>query len=213
MTEKRDQILECACDLYLRGGIDGFSMRKLARSVGVTAPALYRHFGGRDDVLVQVLGEAHDELFRSLSRALSEPTAAERFAMAGELYMEFALEHPRYFRMIHSFVDFTRKGELPEEVQRRCAAVERFWHDRVTECVDAGILRPSSLDRITLTFWSHAYGLLSLYLRRVLDIPEDVFRDEYRRSFGRILRGMATEEAAETLFVREGELAQEATEA
>jgi AcrR family transcriptional regulator len=43
MSDQRDAILAAACDLYLRSGLDGFSMRKLAREVGVTAPALYRH--------------------------------------------------------------------------------------------------------------------------------------------------------------------------
>src|SRR5690606_6240441 len=44
MSEQRERILACACELYLTDGLDGFSMRKLARSLGVTAPALYRHY-------------------------------------------------------------------------------------------------------------------------------------------------------------------------
>ena len=59
-TEQRDRILACACDLYLADGLDGFSMRKLARSLGVTAPALYRHYGSKERVLLGIGRKAED---------------------------------------------------------------------------------------------------------------------------------------------------------
>ena len=40
MSDQRQDILARACDLYLSQGLDGFSMRGLAKEVGVTAPAL-----------------------------------------------------------------------------------------------------------------------------------------------------------------------------
>ena len=48
MSEQRDRILSCACEMYLQDGLDGFSMRKLARVLGVTAPALYRHYESKE---------------------------------------------------------------------------------------------------------------------------------------------------------------------
>ena len=60
MSEQRDRILACACDLYLENGLEGFSMRKLARCLGVTAPALYRHFESREHVLHEVVREAYE---------------------------------------------------------------------------------------------------------------------------------------------------------
>ncbi len=199
MKDTRKRILDCACDLYLRAGFDGFSMRKLARDVGVTAPALYRHFDNREEVLLDVLGEAHDELFRTLSRALSGATPLERFEMAGDAYMDFALEHPRYFQMIHAFTEFMGCEDVPPELARRTGAIHQFWDDRVRECIAAGILREEQPQRIGLTLWSHAYGLLSLYSRRMLVIPEEVFRSEFRASSRRMLLGLGTPEYAELI--------------
>jgi AcrR family transcriptional regulator len=195
MTETRERILECACDLYLQDGFEGFSMRKLARSVGVTAPALYRHFQGREKLLLEVLGEAYDELFRTLLGALAGSTPLERFELAGQAYMEFALAHPRYFQMIHAFAEFMGLEDLPEELVRRCGALEQFWDDRVRECVHAGVLKADDPDKISLTLWSHAYGLISLYQKRLLVRSEAQFREEYRASFHRILSGLGAESA------------------
>ena len=43
-------MLSEACDLLISGGIEGLSMRKLAKRVGVTAPALYRHYASKEMV-------------------------------------------------------------------------------------------------------------------------------------------------------------------
>ena len=102
MSEPRDRILACACDLYLADGLDGFSMRKLAKEVGVTAPAIYRHYEGRDAVLADVLREAHRTFGRYLYQALGAPTAAERFFGGGEGYLSFVLDHPRLYGIIHT---------------------------------------------------------------------------------------------------------------
>ena len=87
MTDQRERILGCACDLYLKHGLDGFSMRKLAREVGVTAPAIYRHYDGRDEVLSDVLREAHRTFSRYLYSALGESTPLDRFLGAGEGFL------------------------------------------------------------------------------------------------------------------------------
>lgn len=196
MTDARDRILTCACELYLEDGFDGFSMRKLARAVGVTAPALYRHYEGKEKVLLDVVGEAHKLLSQYLYAALSGPTPRERFRRAGEAYLDFALDHPRYFQMIHAFTEFMGLDEVPDEISAQTCAVGQFWDDRVRECMDAGVLRRDDPEQTSLALWAQAYGLISLYLRGLLDVPEDGFRVLYQGSFARILSGLAEGEVA-----------------
>ncbi len=196
MTEQRERILGCACDLFLEAGVEGFSMRKLARQVGVTAPAIYRHFENREELLLQVVSEAHSVLGRYLYRSLSAPTPRERFAAAGEAYLAFALDHPRYYQIMHTFAEHLGLSELPEELEERSAAVNRFWDDRVRECMEGGVLRADDPDGVGMVLWAQAHGLLSLYLRGLLDLPEPQFRRLYSDSFARILRGLGSPELA-----------------
>jgi AcrR family transcriptional regulator len=44
VTETRALLLEHARELYLEGGPAAFSLREVARRVGVSAAAVYRHF-------------------------------------------------------------------------------------------------------------------------------------------------------------------------
>ena len=52
---RRDEILEIAVGLFAARGYHGVSMDDIGSAAGVTGPALYHHFGRRDDVLLRML--------------------------------------------------------------------------------------------------------------------------------------------------------------
>jgi AcrR family transcriptional regulator len=208
MTDQRDNILAHACDLYLAEGIDGFSMRKLARAVGVTAPALYRHFESREHVLADVVREAYREFTAYLYRALEGRTPEERLQRAGQGYLDFALEHPRWYQMVFSAREHVGQmgvgpdtaGEgcsqypgFPDDIQAQGFAIHQFWVDRLRECVDAGLLAPADPTEVGLTLWAHAHGLIKLYQNGHFEMDEDGFRELYRASGARMFMGIATD--------------------
>jgi len=195
MTDPRSKILSAACELYLAEGLDGFSMRKLGRKVGVTAPALYRHFASREDVLLALVSESHRVLGQYLYRALTGRTPKERMALAGEGYLDFALENPMLYDILHLSPSVLGVDVLPDAVADQACATGQFWMDRVRENVDAGILRPCDPEELGVTLWAHAHGLISLYLRGSLEMSETTFREIYRSSGYRIFQGLGTPDA------------------
>ncbi len=190
--QQRDNILNHACELYLRDGLEGFSMRKLARRVGVTAPALYRHYESKERVLLDVMGEAYRRLSQALYRALEGRTPAERFRLAGDGYVSFALENPRLYSVLFGPSDLLGMEEAPDELEAQACALGQFWNDRVRECIEAGILREGDPEGIGLTLWAHAHGLLTLFLRGMLPVDEAAFRELVAASSERMFRGLAT---------------------
>jgi len=214
MTDPREHILSCACDLYLEDGLEGFSMRKLARAVGVTAPALYRHYESKERLLLDVVGEAYKRLGEYLYRGLQGRTPDERFRMAGEEYLTFALEHPRMYEVLFTLPDLVRLPEPPEEARDLACAIGQFWNDRVRECMDAAILRAGDPDEVGQTLWAHAHGLISLYLRGSFPVDEAGFRAMYGASTRRLLIGLGTPQYGQHLGNRHGEdLVEEASDA
>jgi AcrR family transcriptional regulator len=203
--QQRDRILSCACELYLHGGLEGFSMRKLAQRLGVTAPALYRHFDSREQVLLEVVREAYQRLAQDLHRSLQGRTPADRFRLAGDAYLEFALANPRLYDVLYAPPDQMGWERLPQEVETQVCAVGQFWNDRVRECMEAGILRQGDIQDVGVTLWGHAHGLISLYLRGVLRTDEKGFREIYRSSSRRVMAGLSTPDyAAHLLRLEDG---------
>jgi AcrR family transcriptional regulator len=199
MSNQRENILQCACELFLSDGLDGFSMRKLARAVGVTAPALYRHFDSKEHVLHEVLGEAYRRMASYLYRALEGGTPEDRLAMANEGYVAFALDHPRLYDVIFTSPELMGLSEVPDDIDAQGCAIGHFWNDRLRDCMDAGVLVPDDPRSVGITLWAHAHGLISLYQRGLLlreqPLTREGFLETYRASMARLMSGMRPAEA------------------
>jgi len=70
--ERRRQIVEATLALLASTPIERLTTRKIAEGVGVSQPALFRHFGTRDDILTAVVDTLREELASSVSALLDE---------------------------------------------------------------------------------------------------------------------------------------------
>ena len=150
----RDALL--AAGLEALEGPDGKapSLRELARSVGVSATAVYRHFPDK-----QALDNALAlEGLRLLGR--DQLYAAERvgggsagFAETGRTYVRFALAHPALFRLM-----FTQ-GHPIEDSDARDPARELLTANTRALASD-----PERAERLALQAWSIAHGIAMLML-------------------------------------------------
>jgi AcrR family transcriptional regulator len=192
--DTRARLLEHARDLYLAGGPEGFSLREVARRSGVSAPAVYRHFSGKDALLGAVCEEGFRLFSSYLLRALREATPLERLRTAADLYRRFALENPRDYRVIF----------MTEAEPRAVAGRDRpplgggdptfqFLVDRVHECMQAKVLARGDATETAAVIWAHVHGLASLRLCGHLDPAGDdaEFARFFLASTDRLLGGLA----------------------
>lgn len=71
--DRKAQIVGAARQLFARKGYAAVSAEEIASAVGITAGALYRHFGGKQDLLVHALIDALD----AASLAVQQQSATE----------------------------------------------------------------------------------------------------------------------------------------
>ena len=192
MPAQREKILACACELYLETGLPGFSMRKLAKNVGVTAPALYRHYDGKEKVLADVVREAYQAYQGYVYRALQASTPIERFFQAGEGYLDFALEHPRWYKIMFSSPERLGMKELPDDIEAMGWGVHQFWIDRVRDCMQVGLLKEADPLQTALTMWAHAHGMILLYHQGFFPMDQEEFQSLFEKSGARMMSGFAT---------------------
>lgn len=86
-------------------GVFGFTLNDVATPLAVQVPAIYKHFKGRDDVLIEVSRRFIDKLSRQfqVNKSLPEtPPCALRRSL--DEFVDFHLAHPAYVRL--SLVDF-----------------------------------------------------------------------------------------------------------
>src|SRR4051812_26490338 len=169
--DTRALLLTTARNLFLEQGAAAFSLREVARRVGVSAPAVYRHFQDKDALLYAACTQGFQVFFSYLVRALAAATPAERLVATGEQYRAFALENPLDYRFMFMSQSHPIRPATPRE--RRPAAPAggspqeatfRFLVDRVRECMSAGALGPGDPELVAVDIWSHVHGLVSLRL-------------------------------------------------
>lgn len=69
---RRREILEEARQIVAAHGMHGLTTRTLARATGVTEGALYRHFESKVDILLGLIDDIEETLFRTLEEAKGE---------------------------------------------------------------------------------------------------------------------------------------------
>lgn len=94
VTSRREQILATAADLFAARGFHGVSVADLGAAVGISGPALYKHFDSKQAMLVEMLVSISERLLsvgRSRVDAAPDPGAALRALV--DWHVAFALEH------------------------------------------------------------------------------------------------------------------------
>ena len=69
-------IKDAARSVLVQQGPDGLALRAVARSVGMTAPGLYRYFDSREDLVEHVVADLYDELVAVLEAARDDARPA-----------------------------------------------------------------------------------------------------------------------------------------
>ncbi|WP_405783343.1 TetR/AcrR family transcriptional regulator [Streptomyces sp. NBC_00859] len=132
------------------------SLREVAREAGITAPAIYRHFAGKDELVRTAVGHLFGELLADLDRATAAAGAlspAGRLAALAHAYARFAEENPVSFRAMFNGAGPDAEG--PAEVAAR-------WHTAVGRLADSGVRLGQSPDAAAVSVWSSVHGRLLL---------------------------------------------------
>jgi len=94
-TGRRTQILAVAAELFAKHGFHGVSIADLGAAVGVSGPALYRHFDGKEALLAEMLiGISEHLLAGGQQRAAGGGEPQEVLVALVEFQADFALREP-----------------------------------------------------------------------------------------------------------------------
>jgi AcrR family transcriptional regulator len=194
LPDTRARVLQHAREVYLEGGAAHFSLREVARRVGISAAAVYRHFDSKEALLGAVCHEGFLTFSSYLMRALAAPTPRERLLAAGDYYLRFALENPHDYRVI--FMSTVRDLGFREakDKPREMSPTFQFLVDRVRECIEAGELSAGDPCDIAATIWAHVHGLASLRLSGHMSWAgsDAAYAGFFRRSVDHLLEGLAS---------------------
>jgi len=109
------EIKETARRVLVERGVDGLALRAVAREMGMTAPAIYRYFASREDLVENVVADLYDELTDLLEaiRDAAEPaTPGVQLLALSRAFRTWSIDHSAEFGLLFGSAGL---GVVPED--------------------------------------------------------------------------------------------------
>jgi AcrR family transcriptional regulator len=152
----RDALVQAALREAEQGGPEAISLKALAKELGVSQPAPYRHFADREALLAAVTAEAFRQFSAMLREAIGKPSRRSKLSRFAQATLEFGLHRNGIYRLMfasRTMACASNEGEL------HVAAMECFA--LLLEALEApavGLLR----ERYALQIWAALHGVIML---------------------------------------------------
>lgn len=151
--------------------VSSLSLREVARRVGVSHAAPYRHFADKDVLLAAVAEEGFKELTSALNTAIEQapPDPLRRLEASGVAYVGYAIAHPSHYRvMFGSYRGEQMKANDPNSNEYPSSAAGEqtlmVLVKIIIEGQSAGMVRPGAPKELAWVAWSLVHGLAMLLI-------------------------------------------------
>ncbi|GLZ33829.1 TetR family transcriptional regulator [Lentzea sp. NBRC 105346] len=157
-------------------GASGLSLNAIAKQMGVSGPALYRYFAGRDELMTELISDAYTDIAAALrAAAVREKDDRKRPAAVANGLRTWAKRNPhRYLLVWGTPVPGYEAPQTTTDAARKAMAVllETFaaldvakGRDALQDDALSGEWAPGTSPRTrrrALAFWTRVHGFVSL---------------------------------------------------
>lgn len=183
-------LVEASITLLADEGAEAFTLRAVARRVGVSHAAAYRHFADKDMVLEAIAADAYRQLAGRLREELArvpEASVEERLWVVAMAYVRFALEQePRFRVMTRPRRDELRSPALETAIDEALGVLVGV----AKAGVDSGVLAKAPPLDHAMRVYVYAYGFASLYLLGRLRVRPGDLESYLRRQMAPVLASL-----------------------
>lgn len=135
-TDRQNEIIEQALSVIAEQGIEKLTYRNLAKTLGITEPAFYRHFGSKTEIMNGIL-----VYFDSVRRRLFEDIRARAADSLAAIEAIFT-EHFSLFQSNHGLATLLFPEEIRQgrhELEAKVLEVMSFGQQQIVQIIAEGI--------------------------------------------------------------------------
>ena len=157
----RQAFIDAACSHLRLHGADSLSLRALARDIGVSQTASYRHFESRNALFAAIAIQGFELLTEQLQRTSDRfPDTRTALLEVGITYVDWAVANQEKYQMFFdsSLVDFSHYPEL-QSAGSECFEVLMTL---IRRGLSEELLREKPEEQLAAILWSGIHGIASL---------------------------------------------------
>ena len=133
MTPRQKEIIEAAIKLIAQGGIQKLTMSNIAKQIGFSEPAIYRHFQSKMDILLAILGQFKQRSEFQIKRAQFFDSSG--LVLLEAIFLEHTkqfADHPHMAAVMFSEEVFQNDVQLAEEI----FSIMTLIHDTIVDIIE-----------------------------------------------------------------------------
>jgi AcrR family transcriptional regulator len=156
----RNELLDTA-EAQLAEGVEELSLRALARAVGVSQTAPYRHFSDKNELLVALATRGYEQLLLKLKEARQQANGPEQqLGVFAHTYVNYAVQHSDLFRLMFGPMD--RPQEDYPDLRQAMRETYDLVRSIMREGMSQGIFKKHDVEYAANAGWSSIHGLATL---------------------------------------------------
>ena len=117
ITDRQKEIIEASLEIIYRQGIQGLTIKNLSKSIGISEPAIYRHYDSKIDILLAILDHFKsngEQLFKIVSD--NSDLAIQKIEKIFYGYVNAFETNPSFVTVIFSEEIFRNETILHEKI-------------------------------------------------------------------------------------------------
>lgn len=159
----REDCVSEALSIISADGIDKLSLREVARRLGVSHQAPYKHFRSRDHLLAEVLKGAYSQFASYLDSQIKKETNGDnRLRAMGDAYIRYAMSHPLEYPLMFNMAlpDPSEHTDMLNQAHHAFDTLREELRRRASSSRHP--IPATEIDHQALFVWSTLHGLVSI---------------------------------------------------
>ncbi len=202
-TEKvesiKTNILETAADMILNQGYDNFSMRKLAKKLGMTAANIYNYFQNKDEIYLAIQKMGFELIYREFENVYyKDIDENDKLRELAQRYINFGLNNPNYYDIVFNLNTPKYTDYIGSEIEHLALAEKNAGLEVLNlavkvlqELAESRGWDDLDPDFRALQLWTSLHGIVSLLNSRVFqeatNNPDKILQELLEDLFNSIL--------------------------
>ncbi|MCR9140956.1 MAG: TetR/AcrR family transcriptional regulator [bacterium] len=169
----KQALLKTSVKIIEKEGVAGLTLQKAARQQGVSAAAVYRHYGSKEDLLAAIATEGFRLLRDGVQAVIADRPRDTRafFRRSMEKYIDLAISKPKHYELMFG-------GTIPDRspyAELEAVGQEAFdgLIETVRICQNEGLFKKRKPVLMAFHVWSLMHGFVMLHIAGHTPFPTD----------------------------------------
>ncbi len=185
-SKRKEQIIDATIKLIMEKGLAWATMSRIANEVGITEPALYRHFKNRREIILATLKTVSIQLIATIT-IKGDDIVSDLRSMAQALY-DIIMQHPEQAKVLFEFICAAPEEDLRGNMQDFFEEIIHYLESIIEKGINEGSIK-ADID-VSLTAWEIFALGFTMHYASLIGLNSFLDKDRAMSALETIIQGI-----------------------